>query len=36
MMVMIIGDPVGDGVVIEPGACVPLIPISDEEVAGRG
>lgn len=33
--VMIIGDPVGRGVVIEPGACVPLIPISDEEVDGR-
>ena len=34
--VMIIGDPVGAGVVIEPGPCVPLIPISDEEVDGRG
>lgn len=34
--VMIIGDPVGRGVVIEPGTCVPLIPISDEEVEGRG
>ena len=33
--VMIIGDPIGRGVVIEPGVCVPLIPISEEEVDGR-
>ena len=33
--VMIIGDPVGRGVVIEPGPCVPLIAIPDEEVGGR-
>lgn len=35
-MMMIIGDPVGTGVVIEPGPCVPLIPISEEDVEGRG
>ena len=34
--VMIIGEPVGRGVVIEPGPCVPLIPISVDEVDGRG
>ena len=33
--VMIIGDAVGRGVVIEPGPCVPLIPISVDEVDGR-
>jgi hypothetical protein len=33
--VMIIGDPVGTGLVIEPGTCVPLIPIADEEVGAR-
>ena len=33
--VMIIGEPVGTGLVIEPGTCVPLIPISEEEVEGR-
>lgn len=34
--VMIIGEPVGTGAVIEAGACVPLVPISDEEVEGGG
>jgi hypothetical protein len=32
---MLIGEPTGRGVVIEPGTCVPLIPITDEEVEGR-
>jgi hypothetical protein len=33
--VMMIGEPVGTGLVIVPGTCVPLVPITDDEVEGR-